>query len=132
MTSGVRKFTFSRAVVPLEIRFVLTIKTDGAPAEYAYWRSGPLGFSKAADVIIRLGLGSGVFESSTRCTFDPSVASSGCELAIFTGVPIFTRAKNFGAASPCKRIQPCVRGYGCTNPWWKPYAGENSHQNPMG
>src|SRR6266480_3858078 len=31
MTSGVRKLTFSRAVVPLEIRFVLTIK-DGRSA----------------------------------------------------------------------------------------------------
>ena len=102
--------TFSRAVVPLEIRFVLTIKADGTPAKYTYWRSGPLGFSKAADEIIRLGLGSGAFESSMRCTLSPIVSSSGCELAMFTGVPIFTSAKNFGAASPCNRIQPCVRG----------------------
>src|SRR5438552_10959523 len=109
MTSGVRKFTFSRAVVPLEIRFVLTIKTGGLPAEYAYWRSGPLGFSKAADVIIRLGLGSGVLESSTRCTLGPRVASSGREEAMLTGVSILTQARNSGATSPCNRSHPWMR-----------------------
>jgi hypothetical protein len=31
MTSGVRKFTFSRAVVPLEIRLVLTVMAGADP-----------------------------------------------------------------------------------------------------
>src|SRR5206468_2544881 len=56
-------------------------------------------------------------ESSTRCTFDARVASSGCVVAMSTGVPTLTSAKNFGAASPCSRMQPCVRGVGCTKPW---------------
>src|SRR5207302_9942825 len=68
--------------------------------ELSYWSSGPLGFSNAASVIIDRGSGSGVLESSTRCTFDARVASSGCVVPIFTGVPILTNAKNFAAASP--------------------------------
>ena len=36
----------------------------------------------------------------------PRVASSGWLSAMLTGVPMRTRAKNFGAASPCKRTQP--------------------------
>src|SRR6266478_2280368 len=83
---------------------------------FSYSSKGPLGFSNAADVIITDAGGSGVLESSTRCTLDARVASSGCVVAMFTGVPILTSAKNFGAASPCKRMQPWVRGYGCTKP----------------
>src|SRR5882724_7648835 len=59
----------------------------------------------------------GVRESSTRCTLGPIVASSGWVVAMFTGVPVRTSAKNFAAASPFNRMQPCVRGTGCTKPW---------------
>src|ERR1043166_7515373 len=68
-----------------------------------YSKRGPLGLVNAASVIIKRGSGSGVFESSTRCTLAARVSSSGCDVAMLTRVPIFTSAKNFGAASPCKR-----------------------------
>src|SRR6266568_8131284 len=92
---------------------IMPRKLSGPPA---YSSKAPLGFWNAPEVTIRLAGGSGALESSTRCTFESRVASSGCEVAMFTGVPIFTSAKNFGAASPCNRMQPCVLGYGCTKP----------------
>jgi len=61
-------------------------------ARACYSSRGPLGFSNAPSEIIREAGGSGVLESSTRCTFGPSVSSSGWVLAIFTGVPIRTSA----------------------------------------
>ena len=61
-------------------------------ARACYSSRGPLGFSNAPSEIIREAGGSGVLESSTRCTFGPIVSSSGWVLAIFTGVPILTSA----------------------------------------
>jgi len=59
-------------------------------------------------------IGSGVFESSTRCTFDARVASSGCVVAMFTGSRFYER-ENFGAASPCSRIhRACAESGGQT------------------
>ena len=34
------------------------------------------------------------------------------DIAMSTGVPVRTNSKNFGAASPFNRMQPCVRGVG--------------------
>src|SRR5207247_3636619 len=46
IASGVRRLTFSRAVVPLEMRFVLTIKASAPPAELGLLEKGPARFFK--------------------------------------------------------------------------------------
>src|SRR5215831_5074685 len=64
----------------------------GNALRLAYSSRGPLGFSNAASETITEAGGSGVLESSTRCTFGPIVSSSGWALAMSTGVPMLTSA----------------------------------------
>src|SRR5262249_51130405 len=87
--AGEQQNNGQRCFAPLNMT---QLGVGGNAPQPAYSSSGPLGVSNAASVIMREAGGSGVWESSTRCTFGPSVASSGWVAAMFTGVPIRTSA----------------------------------------
>ena len=91
--------TSSRTSVPLILADELDadwkrVKLEQAIGDPKYGDQDTDGSHSVRDgfVTMREAGGSGVLESSTRCTFGPIVASSGCEAAILTGVPMRTSA----------------------------------------